>query len=141
MIDRTKHEQIIKKNQNDLITCNSCNSRKFKTEVIVLDLVRKSPMKLVFIISAVLVKCIRCEKNNITINPTPIFLNRISEFTEILKKELRSQIKENCYCFRCREYYKYLERCPTHKIRLNIPPLVFIRGINEQYVSSRLLEK
>ncbi|MFX1258943.1 MAG: hypothetical protein ACFFAN_13885, partial [Promethearchaeota archaeon] len=114
------------------INCDKCKGQEFKSIKISLELVRKSPRKLVFVISSIIIECILCKKIRKITKPNPFFISRTLGFNEILQKELRFQIKQNLYCKMCNDYYKNFEKCPKHYIKLSFSTLVFVRGINQQ---------
>ncbi|MEE9378988.1 MAG: leucine-rich repeat domain-containing protein [Candidatus Lokiarchaeia archaeon] len=144
---RTKLNEIIEKrkkeheSQDSIYSCEKCKSQNFKSKKINLEIVRKSPRKLVFIINSIDIECDSCFEIKELNDPKPSFLNLLSNFLECLKSELKYHLKQHYYCAKCNDYHKNLERCPKHDNRLIIPRLVFIRGINQQYASSGLLGK
>lgn len=144
ILERAKRERNADKPQNkqsSIIYCDSCRSQNLILVKISLELVRKSPRKLVFKIPAVSMNCSDCNQKKEILNPMPSFLNQIPQIVEKLKSELKFHLRQNLYCQKCNLYYKDLECCPTHDTPLIAPQLVFIRGINQQYTSRFLLEK
>ena len=125
-----------------VIKCEKCNSKKFLNHKIFLEMVRKSPRKLVFTISSLIVNCANCGQKRAIIHPTPLNFKQLPNITDHLKEELRSHINQNHYCNQCNEYYENVKTCPKHpSISLTPPKLVFIRGINQQYATSKLLHE
>ena len=146
-LERAKRERNRLQNQidiksNQLHKYEACKSEVFNSSEIELEIVRKSPRKLVFTIAAIHVKCKEC--NNIIkitdMSGISNFFEKISNFIENLQKELRIQLNKNKYCVTCNLYYQNLDMCPKHLTPLTYPKLVFIRGINQLYSASRLLK-
>lgn len=137
---RNKDELFNPRNEkNPLTYCEDCKNRSYKFNKVSLELVRESPRKLVFVIAGVSMICSNCKRLKEVLNPTPAYLNLIPNFIDNLKNELKFHLKQHQYCKLCNTYYKNLAQCPIHCIVLEIPPLVFIRGISKQYASKSLM--
>lgn len=130
-----------RKAQRSKLICKKFNIVKCKIQKIDLEIVRRSPRKLVFVIKSVIIECLNCNETKKINNPSQFILDFLSKLNNILTNEIISHLKQNLYCKNCNKFYGNIDKCPIHINSLDYPRLVFIRGINKQFISNLLLRQ
>ncbi|MBN1800379.1 MAG: hypothetical protein JW891_02680 [Candidatus Lokiarchaeota archaeon] len=119
--------------------CSKCGDQNLRCKSLLLDLVRKSPRKLVFVILKLTITCDSCKFDEIVSNIDAETFGSLLNSSEVLARALRHQARQNFYCSECDQYYKERDQCEVHKTPIKPPKLLFIRGINMQYATSKIL--
>ncbi|TFF97754.1 MAG: leucine-rich repeat domain-containing protein [Promethearchaeota archaeon] len=129
------------KKQVKIYRCKKCNANLTKLNKIELLLMRRSPRRLVYEIKKAIFQCNKCNQiQSVSISRSEISLLKNIKWVEPLRNAIYQDLNNHNWCRICNKYYENEQICPIHKNELELPRLVFIRGLNIQYSSSKILK-